>query len=339
MDRRGVLGLGLGGVLLALEAQARLRLAAGEPVVVPLSGPVQPQQLARGSDGAIWFAALRTGAAGRLDPQNGEVTFRPLGTPAKPRGLVAGPDGRLYVFDQSQDVIHAIDPASGDVERFPMPVGTPYIELATGAFDAAGALWFTGYGGWFGRLEPRSGTITVQEAPGGRGPLACVAGPDDAFWFISTTANLLVRVGPGAHAFVPHELPTQANGAKGLAMDGQGHLWVSGFSSGTLSRFEPERGTWTTWPVAVAPRVARQTERPKAKPYAVVADDAGVVHLSDVAQDRILRFDSRRERFDVVHIGPSRSSVRHMLRVDDTLWLAESATDRLVGLPLQARPA
>jgi virginiamycin B lyase len=55
-------------------------------------------------------------------------------------------------------------------------------------------LWFTGQNGVYGRLDPKSGTMTVSEAPRGTGPYGIAATPDGQVFFASLAGNYLGQI-------------------------------------------------------------------------------------------------------------------------------------------------
>src|SRR5215470_6918677 len=51
------------------------------------------------------------------------------------------------------------------VKLFPLPKERRNANLNTATFDRQGALWFTGQNGVYGRLDPKSGKMSVFDAP------------------------------------------------------------------------------------------------------------------------------------------------------------------------------
>ena len=103
-----------------------------------------------------------------VDPASGRTEHTGLGQGSSPHGVIVGPDGAPWVTDSGLNAIVRVDPASRQVTRFPLPAGTPNVNLNTAAFTADGTLWFTGQAGWYGRLRPPGGQVEgVSPAPGG----------------------------------------------------------------------------------------------------------------------------------------------------------------------------
>jgi virginiamycin B lyase len=55
-------------------------------------------------------------------------------------------------------------------------------------------LWFTGQNGVCGRLDPKSGTMTVFDAPRGAGPYGIATTPDGEVFFASLAGNYLGQI-------------------------------------------------------------------------------------------------------------------------------------------------
>src|SRR6516164_5761930 len=117
-------------------------------------------------DGTVWFTAQSAGKLGRLDPRTGKSDLIALGPGAAPHGVIVGPDGAPWVTEGGQNAIARVDPATRGVKLFPLPKERRNANLNTAAFDRQGVLWFTGQNGIYGRLDPKSGAMTVFDAPG-----------------------------------------------------------------------------------------------------------------------------------------------------------------------------
>src|SRR5215467_4838287 len=120
-------------------------------------------------DGGVWFTAQSAGKLGRLDPSTGKSAMIALGPGAAPHGVIVGPDGAAWVTEGGQNAIARVDPLTHAVKLSPLPKERRNANLNTATFDHQGVLWFTGQNGVYGRLDPRSGTMSVFDAPRGTG--------------------------------------------------------------------------------------------------------------------------------------------------------------------------
>src|ERR1700731_1980296 len=129
-------------------------------------------------DGTVWFTAQSAGKLGRLDPRTGKSDLIALGPGAAPHGVIVGPAGAAWVTEGGQNAIARVDPATRAVKLFPLPKERRNANLNTASFDRQGVLWFTGQNGIYGRLDPKSGTMAVFDAPRGTGPYGITTTPD-----------------------------------------------------------------------------------------------------------------------------------------------------------------
>ena len=129
-----------------------------------------PHDVAPAADGGVWYTAQRSGELGWLDPDSGEYDMTKLGTGSAPHGVIVGPDGNPWVTDGGLNAIVKVDAKTKAVTRFALPAGRGNANLNTATFDKNGTLWFTGQNGIYGRLDPRTGAMTVYDSPRGTGP-------------------------------------------------------------------------------------------------------------------------------------------------------------------------
>jgi virginiamycin B lyase len=167
-----------------------------------------PHDVAPAADGGVWFAAQRAGYLGHLDPRNGRVTRVPLGGGSRPHGVIVGADRAAWVTDGGLNAIVRVDGDTRAVRRFPLPANRPNVNLNTAAFDGRGVLWFTGQAGVYGRLDPRTGTMRVFDAPGGRGPYGITAHPSGDVYYASLAGNHIARVNVSTDAVTVLRPPT-----------------------------------------------------------------------------------------------------------------------------------
>src|SRR5262249_50754045 len=146
-------------LVLLLVAGLVTQPAVAQPVVQEFSVPAgsHPHDVAPAADGGVWFTAQAAGYLGWLDPNTGEVRQIPLGQHSAPHGVIVGPDGAPWITDGGQNAIVRVDPATSAVQVFPLPGRN--VNLNTATFDRTGTLWFTGQGGFYGRVNPVTGDV------------------------------------------------------------------------------------------------------------------------------------------------------------------------------------
>lgn len=278
-----------------------------------------PHDVAPAPDGTVWYTAQRSGHLGRLDPKTGKVEEIPLGRGSAPHGVIVGPDGAAWVTDSGQNAIVRVDPATKAVKVFPLPEGTPYANLNTAAFDGAGVLWWTGQSGYYGSLDPKTGEVRVIDAPRGRGPYGIAATPRGDVYYVSLAGSHLAKIDRITGAATVIEPPTPRQGARRVWGDSKGRLWISEWTAGQVSMYDPANGEWKMWKPA-----------PNAQIYSVYVDERDKVWLTEWSTNAILRFDPVTEKFESFPSDKPNAQVRQMLGRAGEAWGAESGTDRLV---------
>ena len=286
----------------------------------------RPHDFAPAPDGTVWYTAQRQAALGRLDPSTGAVVQIPLGDGSAPHGVIVGPDGAAWVTDGGQNAIVRVDSASQRVDVYPLPPGQGNANLNTAALDGNGVLWFTGQNGIYGRFDPATEAMTVWEAPRGRGPYGIAATPNGGIYFASLAGSYVARVDTQTGAVDVFEPPTPGKGARRVWSDSQGRMWISEWNAGQVSVFDPRDASWRSWSLpGSSPRA-----------YSVFVDDNDDVWLSDFSANAIVRCDPDTVQFESFPSTLPDANVRQMLGRPGEVWGAESGTDRLVVIDLDA---
>jgi virginiamycin B lyase len=312
---------GLSLVLFFLAAcLAGGRIGAAEIREYPVPPGSHPHDVAPAPDGAVWYTAQRSGALGKLDPATGKTRHISLGKGSSPHGVIVGPDGAPWVTDSGLNAIVRVDPKTEAVRAFPLPGGSAYANLNTAAFDRKGTLWFTGQSGIYGRLDTKTGKVTVYPAPKGAGPYGIAAAPDGSVYYASLAGSHIARVDTDTGAAGVIEPPTKRQGARRVWSDSKGRIWVSEWHAGRLGLYDPASGKWREWRLP--------GEDPQ--PYAVYVDDRDIVWLSDFGANALVRFDPDRESFEAIRLPSAPANVRQILGRPGEVWGAESGVDKLV---------
>lgn len=293
--------------------------SAAEVAYYPLRPGTGAHDVAPAQDGGVWYTGQRKGVLGRLDPQTGGTEEIPLGANSAPHGVIVGPDGAAWITDDGQNAIVRVDAASKAVKVFPLPKGVPYA-LNTATLDRAGAVWFTGQAGFYGRLVPSSGKVDVWKAPKGVGPYGIATTPAGDVWYASLAGDHIARIDVDSGAASVVEPPKKGVGPRRIWSDSHGVLWVSFWDSGEVGRYDPAAKAWKTWPLPNSKRGA----------YAVYVDETDKVWLTDFSANAIVRFDPASGAFASFPSNKKGASVRQLLGRPGETWGAESATDRLV---------
>src|ERR1700694_5282683 len=196
MNRRQFLTSTAAGIL-AAPAMFRGAGAQEGPFRVkyyPVAAGTGPHDVAPAPDGTIWFTGQRTGRLGRLDLRDGSIKLVDLGKGAAPPRVGIRPDGAPWVTEGGQNAIARVDPGDDRVTLFRLPEKEAYANLNTAVFDNSEIYWFTGNSGIYGRLDPKSGEMTIFKAPRGPGPYGITVTPKGDVWYASLAGNYIPRM-------------------------------------------------------------------------------------------------------------------------------------------------
>jgi virginiamycin B lyase len=104
--------------------------------------------------------------------------------------------------------------------------------------------------------------------------------------------------------------------------DSRGALWITGWNSGDLLRYDAKTKTWSRWHLP--------GDRPQ--PYAVYVDETDAVWVSDWGANAILRFDPNTETFAAFPLPDRYAGVRQLAGRKGEIWGAESGADKVFVL-------
>jgi len=97
--------------------------------------------------------------------------------------------------------------------------------------------------------------------------------------------SYLGQINPETGTVTVLEPPVPRQGARRVWSDSRGALWITGWNSGDLFRYDSKAGSWARWHLS--------GDRPQ--PYAVYVDGDDAVWVSDWGTNAILRFDPKAE--------------------------------------------
>jgi streptogramin lyase len=265
----------------------------------------EPQSVAVGSNGRVYFAATSTGQLLAFDPASGSTETWQLESGTLPRTLAVDAAGQVF-FAAVDGPIGRLDPQSGEVRRYTIGgPGAPYWVALAGS----GRVWFSDPTGQrLGAFDPETGdtvffkiaarpyaiSIDAQERvwtvlpdddsvgvldPGtgvfrrirlkaGARPRAIAAAPDGMIWSVLAGSAALLRI-DGRHVadMVEYRAAQGLGGPDSLAISADGTVWVS---------YKGEQPIWRI------DRVSRALERVDAAavsraPRAMTAERGGKV--------------------------------------------------------------
>jgi len=309
-------------------------LAAGALPAAPVRARTDPQILswklatsrrtgihdvAPAPDGGVFFSAQASGHLGWFEPASGRTELVALGSGSAPHGVIQGPDHAAWLTDGGQNAIVRVGWPDRKVSVFPLPSGSPYANLNTGTFDQDGDLWFTGQGGYVGKLAVRTGRASVKAAPGGFGPYGICTTPTGDVWWCSLAGSFIAQIDRRTGDSRVVEPPTRGQGARRVWSDSRGRIWVSEWNAGQVSVHDPHANSWRAWKVP--------GDNPKV--YAVYVDERDRVWVSDFGGNAIWSFDPASEKFEKYPLARDSGNVRQILGRKGEVWLPESGTEHI----------
>ncbi len=303
-----------------------------------------PHDVAPAADGGVWYTAQRTGELGWLDPDSGEYEMTKLGTGSAPHGVIVGPDGNAWVTDGGLNAIVRVDAKTKAVTRYALPAGRGNANLNTATFDKNGTLWFTGQSGIYGRLDPRTGAMTVYNSPRGNGPYGIATCPDGSVYYASLANSFIARIDVETGEALVIDPPTARQGARRVWCDSQSAIWVSEWNAGRVARYRPPppstppvecpvMGACTATSAPTQPSygwVEWTLPGPNPMAYAVYVDENNIVWLTDFGANALVRFDPVTQSFTSLPHSAPNAAVRQLLGRPGEVWGAMSGQDRLL---------
>jgi len=273
------------------------------------------------SNGHIYIAEMFGGEVIEVDLKTNKVSHFPLPAQGMPPGgwftksdlpapygltvsraphsLAEGPNGKYYLTDSLGSSITVFNPEdksfkSHDINK----KGTFYPH--TVRVDAKGIVWYTiAFSNEIGRFDPKTGEQKVIKLPKTALfgipetpiPYGIDISPIDAsVWYTKLASDKIGHIDPVTLKVTEYDSPVKA--PRRHRFDAAGNLWIAGFSSGDIARFDIKTKKSKVYPL---PRFA-PGEVPA--PYALaVHPDTQEVWVNDTMLDVAWRFLPKEERY------------------------------------------
>jgi streptogramin lyase len=232
-----------------------------------------PSDLAQGADGDIYFTK-NDATLGRIG-LDGTVKADPGGIFSPNSGAIDNHGSDLWVTDFNQDVLRKYDALTEEFTVFDVAPITP-LDVAV---DAAGIVWFTGFGGdggVIGRLDPATSGVTDIVVDGF--PRQITVATDGAVWFTERfTPQTVGRLVPGANTVT---LFPMDGGPEGIAAAADGSVWFSRTTAGNIVQLS------STGAVLAESKIIKRSE-----PSGITVDPGGDPWFTMLGADKIAEFD------------------------------------------------
>ena len=282
--------------------------------------------------GHVYSVDMMQDALFRLDPETGEARSFPIpddrlplggvfatsGSPLVPNAnahvgshsLQVAPDGSVWVTLALGNRLGRFDPATGRFETVRLPAQSLQQEAVLRLLPFF--LWL-------------SQCVDLPMQASGEGvanmpvPYGIDIAPDGDVWCGQPNAHGTGRIDPETLAVELIDTPFTA--PRRLRFDSQGRLWIPGFSSAVVSRFDPKTRRFESWEIPIEPKGTDT-------PYALhVERTTDTVWICGTNSDTLIRFDPHDERF-LVYPLPTRVTYTREIDFDDRgrVWTSNSNT-------------
>ncbi len=300
--------------------------ATGGPPDNPSSNAhVGPHSLQVAPDGSIWITLALGNQLARFDPATESFTTVSLSRGYYPHTLRFDSRGRIWYTIAGSNHLGMWDPAAGTGRELRLPSRTLGQAVAMRVMPLAL---------WLGRHFDLRGAAADGDGFTAPIPYGIDVAPDGSVWFSQLNDHRIGRVDPDDFSIEMFDTPFA--GPRRLRFDAHGNLWIPGFSSGVVARFELATREFREFALPVEPRGSET-------PYALnVHRPTGQIWICGTESDSLIRFDPAAERFTVFPL-PTRVTYTREIDFDSEgrvwtsnsnspAWQIEGATPRLVRL-------
>jgi virginiamycin B lyase len=244
-------------------------------------------------------------------------------------------DGNMWITQADHDTLTKLDVHTGVFTYYPLPkIGDDQGAYPhTLRFDAEGKIWFTlTKSNHLARFDPTTAQFTYYRLPpsdpveiGLSIPVAygCEVAPDGEIWFSQLFGQRVGRLDPASGTITVWKPPFY--GPRRLRAGADGIVWVPGYGSGVLGRFDPAIERWKVYDLPTGPPGPPGYGNAE-EPYALNANrQTGDVWITGSASDTLIRFDPTGERFSAYPVPTRGSFMREIVfDPDGNPWTCKS---------------
>ena len=298
--------------------------ATRQPIPANADAHVGPHSIQVAPDGAVWMTLALGNAIARFDPASERFDVVPQEDGLYPHTLRFDARGRVWYTLAISNQVGMYDPRTRTRRTFRLPARTWGETFAVRAVP-----WVLWLGRWIDFDAERAG-----DGPQLPIPYGIDVAPDGGIWFSQLNEQRIGRLDPESGDIQLIDTPFAA--PRRLRFDSQGRLWIPGFSSGVLSRFDPATNAFKTWDLPIEPRGSET-------PYALNVDRrTDTVWICGTQSDTLIRFEPTSERFTVFPL-PTRVTYTREIDFDASgavwtsnsnlpAWQIEGAVPKLIRL-------
>lgn len=270
-----------------------------------------PHSMAEGDDGRLWITNSLSSRLMAYTPETHTFETFDVGADSMYLHTIRKDlKGRFWFTVAASNQVGRFDPATNQLDLLDLP------SVTLGAWFADAFLpLMNKVGAWFPRqnlpikLSHHKWTglgRTVINMPYG----IDVNPKDGSVWYVKLNAHRIGRIDPDT--FEMREFDTPEVGPRRPRFGPNGFLWIPGFDTGDLLRFNPQTEEFKTYPLPTLAPGEYET------PYAVnVHPETGLVWITSNMSDRIFSFDPEDETFTSYPLPTRVSFLRDLVFTED----------------------
>lgn len=281
---------------------------AGPPDVPTANARVGPHSLQVAPDGALWITLALGNQLARFDPASESWSSHTLERGFYPHTLRFDARGRIWYSIAGSNHLGFFDPATGESRQIRLPARTLGQALVMRSMP---------FLIWLGRHVDLRGRAAEGDGFTAPVPYGVDVAPDGSVWFSQLNEHRIGRVDP--ERFTVEMIDTPFAAPRRMRFDADGRLWIPGFSSGVIARFDPKTREFHSYELPIEPRGSET-------PYALhVHRPSGAVWVCGTNSDTLIRFEPGPERFTVYPL-PTRVTYTREIDFDaqGRVWTSNS---------------
>lgn len=218
---------------------------------------------------------------------------------------------RIWYTVAGSNHVGMYDPGTGQHENIRVPARSFGEALQIRLIPAF--IWLSQY---FDLRGAASGGANAGEG-GGPVPYGIDIAPNGDVWFSQLNAHRIGKIDPDTFELTMIDTPFKA--PRRMRFDSKGDLWIPGFSSNVLARFDTEDHTFETFEIPIEP-LGTET------PYALNVDlTTDTVWICGTNSDTLLSFDTKTQDFNIYPL-PTRTTYTREIDFDENgaIWTSNS---------------
>ena len=292
---------------------------------------VGPHSLQVDHDGAIWITLATGNRLAKFDPEDSSFTTMPLPSGIYPHTLRIDDRNRVWYTVAGSNHVGMYDPGTGQHENIRVPARS---------FGEEVMLRMLPFFIWLSQYVDLSGAAAGSGEGTGPVPYGIDIAPNGEVWFSQLNAHRIGRIDPDTFELRMIDTPFKA--PRRMRFDSRGDLWIPGFSSNVLARFDIETEAFEIFEIPIEP-LGTET------PYALNVDlNTDTVWICGTNSDTLLSFDPTTEKFTIYPL-PTQVTYTREIDFDENgavwtsnsnvpAWQIETGTPRVLRLTPPAVP-